>query len=195
MKRPFLVLAAVLFSLTGNAQVFTTAFQLIPVAQASTTNKPRAGRITGALWYTIANHPQNSAGKKDPGDIWYSRWENGQWSVPIHGGALINDRGYNAVAGLSGVGDQLFLFNHYDKTGSAKTQGISVSRKTNSDWSAPENIPIPYFLNRSLTVSGHMSVKARNRFCLPWLRHTRVPFERESPVAALPASTGAAGMN
>ena len=157
MKYSFLLLAAALLSLTGKAQEFTT-LSLIPVNSAYDEQNPILSPDGKTLWFTIANHPQNSAGKKDPGDIWYSNWENGQWSVPIHGGPLLNDRGYNAVAGLSAVGDQLFLFNHYDKTGSAKTQGISVSRKTNSGWSAPENISIPYFLNRSLTLSGQVSV-------------------------------------
>ncbi|MBK8291602.1 MAG: PD40 domain-containing protein [Flammeovirgaceae bacterium] len=26
------------------------------------------------LYFTIANHPQNVGGKKDPGDIWISIW-------------------------------------------------------------------------------------------------------------------------
>jgi len=156
MKYSYLFLAGALLSLTGKAQDFT-ALSLLPVNSAWDEQNPVLSPDRKTLWYTIANHPQNTAGKKDPGDIWYSRWENGQWSVPVHGGALLNDRGYNAVAGLSASGDELFLFNHYDKAASARTQGISVSTKTNSGWSAPENISIPYFLNRSLAVSGQVS--------------------------------------
>jgi outer membrane protein OmpA-like peptidoglycan-associated protein len=156
MKYSFLLLAGTLLSLIGKSQEFTTP-SLIPVNSAWDEQNPVLSPDRKTLWYTIANHPQNTAGKKDPGDIWYSRWENGQWSVPIHGGALLNDRGYNGVAGLSAAGDRLFLFNHYNNSGSAQTQGISVSSKTNSGWSAPENITIPYFLNRSLALSGQVS--------------------------------------
>jgi len=156
MTYSFLILAGALLSLTGSSQEFT-ALSLIPVNSAYDEQSPILSPDGKTLWFTIANHPQNSAGKKDPGDIWFSNWENGQWSVPVHGSPFLNNRGYNAVAGLSATGDQLFLFNHYDKTASAQTQGISVSRKTTSGWSAPENISIPYFLNRSLALSGQVS--------------------------------------
>src|ERR1051326_6833646 len=62
-----------------------------------------------ALYFTVANHPQNIGGKKDPGDIWVSVWVGGAWSKPIHGGNAINDAGYNAVAGFSRDGKQMFL--------------------------------------------------------------------------------------
>ncbi len=131
---------------------------LNPVNSAYDEQNPLLSGDGKTLWFTVANHPRNAAGKKDMGDIWYSTWEGRQWSLPIHGGPVINDRGYNAVAGLSDDGNLLLLFNHYDQSGKpAKTQGISLSRKTNSGWSAPENISIPYFLNHSLSLSGQVS--------------------------------------
>src|SRR5690606_36410351 len=105
------------------------------------------------LYLTIANHPQNVGGKRDPGDIWISTWSNGQWSSPTHGGTVINDRGYNGVAGFSTDGSQLFLLGHY----AAKTQGISVARAAGAGWSRPENITIPYFQNKSRMVGGYLS--------------------------------------
>jgi OmpA-OmpF porin, OOP family len=83
------------------------------------------------LYVTRSNHPQNVGGKKDPGDIWFAQWTGTQWSALIHGGSLLNDRAYNAIAGISGDGKQLFLHGHYDPTGSsvARTQGISLSKK------------------------------------------------------------------
>jgi len=103
-----------------------------------------------ALYLTIANHPQNINGKKDPGDIWISLKVNGEWTLPEHGVSAINDAGYNAVLGFSADGTQLFLASHYGKNGAvATTQGISVSRKSEFGWSTPENISIPYFLNKS----------------------------------------------
>src|SRR5688500_10719375 len=78
------------------------------------------------LFFTIGNHPSNSGGKKDPGDIWFSRKEGSAWSSPVHGGSMLNDKAYNAVAGFSPDGHQLFLHGHYTSNGNvARTQGIS----------------------------------------------------------------------
>lgn len=110
------------------------------------------------LFFTRCNHPENTAGKTDPGDIWISVLIEGVWSAPVHGGPALNDKAYNAVIGFSADGSQLFLVGHYSETGStARTQGISVSRKTPTGWSKPENIFIPYFLNRSTFNSGFIS--------------------------------------
>lgn len=114
------------------------------------------------LFFTVCNHPLNIGGKRDPGDIWFSELINGQWSVPQQAGALLNDRAYNAVAGFSADGSQLFLLNHYGPAGTvAATQGISVSRKVGSGWSRPENITIPYFQNKSSLQSGSVSADGK----------------------------------
>ena len=108
-----------------------------------------------ALYFTVANHPQNVGGKKDPGDIWISLWMAGSWTTPVHGGSAINDAGYNAVAGFSADGNELFLLSHYGAGGNAaKTQGIAVAQKNDWGWSAPVNVSIPYFLNRASALTG-----------------------------------------
>lgn len=110
------------------------------------------------LFFTIGNHPANTGGIKDPGDIWFSRKEGTQWSEPQHGGATLNDKAYNAVAGFSPDGSELFLHGHYGHQGSvARTQGISVATKTGSGWSRPVNISIPYFMNKSGIQRGSLS--------------------------------------
>jgi outer membrane protein OmpA-like peptidoglycan-associated protein len=106
------------------------------------------------LFYTIANHPGNAGGNKDPGDIWYSTWNNGEWSAPIHAGSIINNELYNSVLGFSEDGKKIFLSGHYAKNGIIATQGYSFSTKNGSGWSFPENVSIPYFLNRSDHLNG-----------------------------------------
>lgn len=104
-------------------------------------------------YLTIANHQQNIGGKKDPGDIWVSvLTEDNQWSAPVHAGSVLNDRGFNGVAGFSADGSQMFLLSHYD----SRTQGISVSRSNANGWSKPENVSIPYFQNKSGVLSGYL---------------------------------------
>jgi OmpA-OmpF porin, OOP family len=110
-----------------------------------------------ALYFTIANHPQNMGGKKDLGDIWVSINIDGQWLPPKHGGTIINDFNYNSVAGFSSDGSTIFLLGHYSQISNVTTQGFSFSTKTDSGWSIPENVSIPYFLNRSAMLSGDFS--------------------------------------
>jgi outer membrane protein OmpA-like peptidoglycan-associated protein len=110
------------------------------------------------LYFTRANHPENIGGKADPGDIWVSFNINGEWSAAVHAGPVINNRDYNAVIGFSADGAQMFLTGHYTGTPTpARTQGISVSRRTGNGWSRPENIFIPYYLNKSHLQSGFIS--------------------------------------
>jgi OmpA-OmpF porin, OOP family len=110
------------------------------------------------LYFTVGNHPENAGGRKDPGDIWFARKDGMQWSTPQHAGDWLNDKAYNAVVGFSFDGTQLYLHGHYGAGGNiARTQGISVSRKEESSWSQPENIGIPYFLNKSGILSGSLS--------------------------------------
>lgn len=110
------------------------------------------------LFFTVCNHSLNIGGKRDPGDIWFSEYKDGKWTAPEQAGALLNDRAYNAVAGFSKDGSQVFLLNHYGTAGTiASTQGISVSRKVGSGWARPENISIPYFQNKSSLQSGYVS--------------------------------------
>ncbi len=157
MKYVFLFLVWLLISVAGRTQTFS-ALALVNVNSTYDEQNPLISPDGKTLWYTVANHPQNGAGKKDLGDIWFSTWQGSQWSTPVHAGPQLNDRGYNAIAGFSPDGGQLFLFNHYERNGvAAKTQGISISKTTNAGWSAPENILIPYFLNRSILFSGQVS--------------------------------------
>lgn len=109
------------------------------------------------LFITIANHPANVGGKKDPGDIWISTLaSDGNWSAPVHAGASINSSGFNAVGGVSADGSRLFLLSHYAPGGNVRTQGISVSVKRGAEWSTPENISIPYFQNKAGILNGHV---------------------------------------
>jgi len=107
------------------------------------------------LFITISKHPQNIGGKKDPGDIWISVKEGDTWSVPEHGGNILNNSSFNAVAGVSKDGNEIYLLSHYKANGSSpSSQGISVSQRTKLGWSVPQNIMIPYFVNRSSSLDG-----------------------------------------
>ncbi|MEP6737845.1 MAG: OmpA family protein [Chryseolinea sp.] len=110
------------------------------------------------LYITIANHPSNVGGKKDQGDVWISMLgSDNQWSAPVHAGNSINNGSFNGVAGFSTDGNEMYLLNHYGDAGTqSRTQGIAVSRREGNGWSKPQNIPIPYFQNKSNALTGHV---------------------------------------
>jgi outer membrane protein OmpA-like peptidoglycan-associated protein len=110
------------------------------------------------MYWTVAHHPKNTGGEKDPGDIWMAVWTGSSWSQPQHGGSLINNAAYNAVCGISHDGDRLFLVGHYAANQQpANSQGISVSIRSADGWSAPQNINIPYFMDRGKETHGYLS--------------------------------------
>lgn len=117
------------------------------------------------LFYTIAKHPENEGGKRDKGDIWFSQRDNsGNWGEKVKLGAPVNNKFKNAVLAVLNEGNTLLLQGHYSEDGSSpKTQGISVSFKTeNEEWSFPQPLPMPYFMNKSedlsLTISTDENV-------------------------------------
>lgn len=154
MRLGLALISFVTFSFTVLAQQPVHAYDSIRTLNSSYDEKGPVLIPDGTtLYFTIANHPGNIGGKKDPGDIWVSHLNpDNSWSAPVHGGTLINDRGYNGVAGISADGRQLFLLNHFASSGAvAKTQGLSVAQRAGTGWGKPENISIPYFHNKSIT--------------------------------------------
>lgn len=124
------------------------------------------------LYFTRSRHPENIAGRDDPGDIWVSEQdENGQWAKAVNAGKVFNNRFYNAVIGFSPDGNTIYLTHHYAKSGAApKTQGFSFSVRTGEGWSAPQPVTIDNFYNRSdhqsmaISSDGRILVMAINSF-------------------------------
>ncbi|MDN5203775.1 OmpA family protein [Fulvivirgaceae bacterium BMA10] len=111
------------------------------------------------LFFTRKNHPQNTAGRRDKGDIWYSMLQtDGTWGAAQNAGSSLNNGHYNAVIGFSPNGKTVFLQNHYDRNGKEpKTQGISASHLINGKWTFPERVSIAYYYNRSKDASMSIS--------------------------------------
>jgi outer membrane protein OmpA-like peptidoglycan-associated protein len=154
-----IVQAAILF-----LPILTVTGQNIfsPINSAANEEQPVLSPDRKTLYFTRANHPSNTAGERDPGDIWYSEMgEDGQWSAPKNASDL-NNEGYNAVIGFTIDSRTIYLQNHYNKDNSAATtQGISRAIRRGNGWGKPENITIPYFLNKSNVQSGFITKDGR----------------------------------
>lgn len=114
------------------------------------------------LFVTRSNHPANVGGVKDPGDIWYTKYDGIAWGILTHAGTQINDKGYNAVVGSKSTGE-IYIANHIGTSADlAKTQGIACSRFENGTWSKPENIIVPYFHSKTRSVNGFLTSNGKH---------------------------------
>ncbi len=115
------------------------------------------------LYFTRKNHPENSGGKKDKGDIWFSRLgAAGNWEKAERLKGPINNKNYNAIIGFSKDGKLMYLQNHYSRDGGAtKTQGVSVSKLIAGQWTFPEKLTIAYYYNKSDNPSMRISEDGR----------------------------------
>lgn len=100
------------------------------------------------LYFTRQNSPENTGGRKDDGDIYYSSWQNDQWSPAINIGKPINDTYANGITAVSPDGNTLLLINQYNAKGPSQN-GASISRRTRSGWSFPESLAIENHVNKN----------------------------------------------
>ncbi|HEX6226228.1 MAG TPA: hypothetical protein VFZ52_17535 [Chryseolinea sp.] len=93
------------------------------------------------LFFSRAASPENVGGKFAGVDIWISQYDEAlkEWGKPQNE-KTFNDRGSNAVIGVSESGDEIYMLN---TTGTKRAQGIYRSIKQNNAWSRPELIEIP----------------------------------------------------
>jgi OOP family OmpA-OmpF porin len=118
------------------------------------------------LYFTRVKHPGNTDGKRDPGDIWFSvKDQNGNWQSAQNAGPTWNDKGYNAIIGFTNNGKTVYLNGHYDPDGKRSVNdGISISHRTNNQWSFPQPVEVKYFKknsdhqNSSLSADGQVIV-------------------------------------
>lgn len=139
----------------------TTSAQITKVTRAINSNYDEQNPVLMPgethLFYTIANHPDNIGGIKDKGDIWYSIWQDSVWSMPIHAGNVINNTLWNGVLAFTPDDNKMLLHHKY----SNGRQGISIAKRRGKGWQKPQDMEIPYFMNRSKFQSGSLSPDGR----------------------------------
>lgn len=108
------------------------------------------------LFFSRKDHPGNvpPVGKSD---VWVTkRAQNGTWMQPENLGAPINNDRHNYAVAVTQDLNMLFLQGHYRADGSMG-KGISYVTRTQTGWSAPVNMTVRGFVNRSKIANSHIS--------------------------------------
>lgn len=111
-----------------------------------------------SLYVTRKGHPDNKGlDKRD--DAWVSyKQKNGSWSLLEHLEAPINNNNYNQVISVSPDNNTLLLGNTYNRSGTSKGKGVSIShRKEDGTWEVPRDVIIDNYYNQNPIHSIHLA--------------------------------------
>lgn len=101
------------------------------------------------IYFSRRFDPGNQGGSSDLQDVYYSPLTASGWDKPRNLGSPVNNNGPNAVFSVSPDGNTLLLMNTYTPDGRQKGMGLSLSRKTASGWSVPQDVKMRSFYNQS----------------------------------------------
>ncbi len=110
--------------------------------------KPLISYDGNTLFFSRMYHPENTTGRSDPQDIYFSKHLNTFWSAAENIGFPLNDQFANGVCSISPDGNKLLVNNAYRADGTVEP-GVSVSVKTATGWSRPRKLEIEDFENYS----------------------------------------------
>lgn len=111
-----------------------------------------------SLYVTRKGHPKNKGlDKRD--DAWVSyKQKDGSWSVLEHLDAPINNNNHNQVISVSPDNNTLLLGNTYNRSGTSKGKGVSIShRKEDGTWEVPKDVIIDNYYNQNPIHSIHLA--------------------------------------
>ena len=103
------------------------------------------------LYFSRANHPENTGGVKDGEDIWFSQLDqDGKWELARNLKEL-NSEGSNTLSSIQAITPDgksaIMLIDN--KSTDGKSAGISISSNVSGEWSKPVPLKITNDYNRS----------------------------------------------
>lgn len=110
--------------------------------------KPLVSHDGNTLYFSRLFHPENTGGKTDPQDIYFSKFIHGHWTSAENIGFPLNDQYANGVCSISPDGNKLLVINGYNADGSVGP-GVSISIRTAIGWGKPMKLDIEDFENYS----------------------------------------------
>lgn len=101
------------------------------------------------LYFSRKYHPNNIGGPSDLQDVYYSELKDGKFQTAINLASPINNSGPNAVFSVTPDHNTLLLMNTYEANGKPKSQGLSISKRTQDGWELPIELKIRQYYNKS----------------------------------------------
>jgi hypothetical protein len=110
------------------------------------------------IYFSRYKHPGNFSGKNDEEDIWFADWDevNNKWGDAKNIGAPLNNKYPNFINSISPDGNTLLIGNNYFTNGKAGP-GVSLSVRTSTGWSFPEQIVIEGSKHQPALSGGQLS--------------------------------------
>ncbi|MBL7863982.1 MAG: PD40 domain-containing protein [Cyclobacteriaceae bacterium] len=122
--------------------------------------KPAVAPGGNRIYFSRADHPDNSFGTIDFEDIWYADHDTatGTWLDPVRMSGHLNNAGPNFIHSVSQTGDTIILGNEYLKNGKMR-DGLSYSVNVNGQWSLPKTIKVQNHYNMDDQANAYVSLK------------------------------------
>ncbi len=123
--------------------------------------KPAVAPGGNRIYFSRADHPDNSMGETDLEDIWYADHDGATdtWLHPVRMNGHLNNAGPNFIHTVSQTGDTIILGNEYLKNGKMR-DGLSYSVNVNGIWSLPKAIKIENHYNIDDQSNAYVSLRS-----------------------------------
>ena len=93
------------------------------------------------LYFSRKEAPENTGGKDDLEDIYYSeRQADGSWGPPLNAGAPLNSPGSDVLFSFSSDGKAALVYHGREVNG--KEVGLAITRWKNGGWTEPQKIDV-----------------------------------------------------
>lgn len=114
------------------------------------------------LYFSRANHPENTYGGVNSQDVWYSTLnDDGTWTEAKRLPRTVNIGRYNAIFGILDNGNSFLINGHYSPNGKIWIdRGLSIIERTDNDsWGKPELLNIRRYakMNKGRTTTAYMT--------------------------------------
>jgi len=115
------------------------------------------------IYFVRKNHPDNFGGIKDEDDIWFSQFDDKEWSKAVNMGSPLNNEHNNFIQSISPDGHTILLGNIYVRDGRnvSLRPGASLSHRTREGWSFPIDQRIREFRNNSEFANYFLAANGR----------------------------------
>jgi len=153
MRKRTLVLLFVLLLFVVQVQAQTTELKFTGQPENLTQNvntgyadfKPIVTPDGKTVYFIRRAFPKNIGGGSD--DIWYTRFEEGQWTLAKNMGSPLNNAGINAVSSITPDGNTMLVMSVYNYFDGTMGNGVSISYRDKKGWTFPKKQEIKDWLN------------------------------------------------